>query len=162
MKINESWYEKPSQIRTHEAAGGVVVKESGEGLLVAVIHEGLTAGVLPKGHVEAGESIEQAAVREVAEEAGLSRLKMIEKLGVRERLNFEKTSWKRTHYFLMLAGDAHQKAAPGEHEFRVEWVPLDDFPDLFWPEQTAIVRENAERIRTAVAASERSPTNGHE
>ncbi len=53
-------------------AGGVVVKGEGRGLRVLVIRSSDgTRWVFPKGHVEPGESAEQAATREVREEAGV-------------------------------------------------------------------------------------------
>lgn len=51
-----------------KAAGGVVVEESG--LVLAIYRKGYWD--LPKGHVEAGESLRQAALREVEEETGIS------------------------------------------------------------------------------------------
>jgi 8-oxo-dGTP diphosphatase len=51
-----------------EAAGGVVVR----GGLVALVHRPrYDDWTLPKGKLDAGESFEQAAVREVEEETGL-------------------------------------------------------------------------------------------
>jgi len=54
-------------------AGGIVVRQSGgtrEYLLVQA-RDAQRSWVFPKGHIEAGESPEQTAVREVREEAGI-------------------------------------------------------------------------------------------
>jgi 8-oxo-dGTP diphosphatase len=57
----------PSEI---QAAGGVVVRDDGR---VAVVHRPrYDDWTLPKGKLEAGESFEEAAVREVEEETDLS------------------------------------------------------------------------------------------
>ncbi len=53
-------------------AGGVVVRRKGQGVRVLIIKS--SSGIrwlFPKGHVEAGETGEQAAMREVREEAGV-------------------------------------------------------------------------------------------
>lgn len=58
------------------SAGGVVVDQSGLRLRVVLIGKRDRANrlvwSLPKGHVEEGESLAEAAVREVAEETGLT------------------------------------------------------------------------------------------
>jgi len=54
----------------HERSAGGVVVRGGEILLIALA--GGQRWQLPKGHLEAGESAEQAAVREVREETGVS------------------------------------------------------------------------------------------
>jgi 8-oxo-dGTP pyrophosphatase MutT (NUDIX family) len=65
---------------------------------------------IPKGHVEPGESIEQTAVREVAEETGLTNLRLGERL---DKLHFfyrreGKLIFMTTHVFLMQAkGDTN-------------------------------------------------------
>ena len=56
----------------HTHAGGIVVRNRGgrrEFLLVSASRS--AAWVFPKGHVEAGETLEETAVREVGEEAGV-------------------------------------------------------------------------------------------
>ncbi len=65
---------------------------------------------IPKGHVEAGESVEQTAVREVAEETGMKQLRLGVKL---DKLHFfyrreGKLIFMTTHVFLMEAlGDTN-------------------------------------------------------
>lgn len=63
--------------RREESAGGVVVRHTPAGPLFLLIRDPYHNWGLPKGHVEAGESAESAARREVAEETGLSGLELI-------------------------------------------------------------------------------------
>jgi 8-oxo-dGTP pyrophosphatase MutT (NUDIX family) len=54
------------------AAGGVVVREAGEGIEVLVVHRPrYDDWTFPKGKAEPGESDEDCALREVEEETGL-------------------------------------------------------------------------------------------
>jgi 8-oxo-dGTP pyrophosphatase MutT (NUDIX family) len=81
---------------------------------------------LPKGHVEAGETAEDAAVREVAEETGITG-SVVAPLGtidfwfVAEGRRIHKT----VHHFLLLAESGELSAEDVEVE-QVEWVPLDE------------------------------------
>jgi len=61
------------EIATTYAAGGIVIRESpAHGFEVAVIHRpGVEDWTLPKGKLEAGETLEECALREVLEETGL-------------------------------------------------------------------------------------------
>ena len=87
-------------------------------LYFAVVGEGDLSGyVLPKGHVEPGEEIETAARREIEEEAGLSDLRLLGELGVRERMDFRKTGWKKTHYFLYLTEQADGRPTDPNHDY---------------------------------------------
>ena len=69
----------------YRAAGGIVQNENGHVLLIErlVMRDGdLTHEVrLPKGHVEAGESDAQAALREVCEETGYCGITITRDLG---------------------------------------------------------------------------------
>ena len=60
-----------AQANYHTAAGGVVVASDKKGMLVALIKSKYGDWVLPKGHVEKGESFEGAAAREIREELGV-------------------------------------------------------------------------------------------
>ena len=145
MQIDDRWYTRPPGVPAHDSAGGIVVRLGDAGVEVALVREGPhSAFVLPKGHVEAGERLEQAARREIAEEAGIRNLTLLAEMGVRERLDFERASWKRTHYFLFAASGAVGRLDPSP----AAWFPLDALPPMFWPEQRALLEQERVRIET--------------
>jgi len=101
--------------------------------------------LLPKGHVEEGETLEQAALREVAEEIGLTNVRIVKLLGVKERASFDGKEGKTIYYFLMKAeGEDFQKDPKVTWE--VVWFPLDELPDFFWPDQKALILEHFHQI----------------
>lgn len=142
-----------SKLRTERAvsAGGVVwrrVADQIEVLLCGRPAERLWA--LPKGTPEPGETIEQAALREVREETGVT----VETDGVvgdikywfsrpQDGVRYSKT----VHHFLMrpTGGD------PGlhDHEFdEVRWVPVGEALKLMsYPNEVRIVRQAIDLIR---------------
>src|SRR3990172_4657996 len=147
MQIDDAWYRRPPGIGTHDSAGGVVVRPEGETVLVALMREGGRESYsLPKGHVEPGERLEDAARREIEEETGIRGLVLLGPLGVRERLDFERASWKRTHYFLFLGGAPAPEAGAA-----AAWFPLDALPPMFWPEQRELLLTEREGINASVA-----------
>jgi 8-oxo-dGTP pyrophosphatase MutT (NUDIX family) len=154
--IDDSWYEKPAGAREQEAAGGVVVRAVDGRAHVALVREGPgLAYVLPKGRLEAGESPEAAARREIAEEAGLTDLTLVADLGSRERFDFRKTHWKRTHYFLYRTRQVEGRPTDPHHAYVLHWFPADALPELFWPDQAALIAEHLARIQ-ALAAGQRA------
>lgn len=145
--IDDSWYHRLPGIPEEVSAGGVVVRWQSQQLYVALIQEqGAAVYVLPKGRLEPGESIEQAAYREIAEEAGLFDLKLLADLGFRERLSFSKRRWKKVHYFLFLTDQVEADTARLEVGNQLAWFPLNQLPDLYWPEQKALIDFNRDRI----------------
>jgi ADP-ribose pyrophosphatase YjhB (NUDIX family) len=67
------------------AAGGVVVDPRGH---VALVRQRARTWSLPKGHVEDGEDVLDAARREIDEECGLTELELVDELGSYTRLGF--------------------------------------------------------------------------
>ena len=147
VTIDSSWYRRPKGVKTRVSAGGVIVRaEQGRGL-VALTREGdWPLFVLPKGGVEAGETLEQAARREIEEEAGLSELELLGYLGTRERLNYTRNRWMTVHYFLFRTRQSTGRPTDPKHTAGVSWFAPDALPSMLWPEQQALIEELAERI----------------
>ena len=73
------------------AAGAIVLRDIGGELKIALVHDSIRdIWVLPKGHVDPGEPLEQAALREVREEVGLEDVQLIKYLGKIVRPSMEK------------------------------------------------------------------------
>ena len=97
---------KPRRPVKHvRSAGGVVYRvESNTYQVLLLMHEN-GKWMLPKGVIEAGETPEEVALREVREEAGISKVRIVADLG-EERYFFywhqDRTYYDKTvHYYLM-------------------------------------------------------------
>ena len=149
--IDATWYRRLPNVPTRIDAGGVVARLDGEAVLVALAREDAwPLYILPKGGVETGESLDQAARREIAEEAGLSELQLLGKLGVRERLSHDKRRWNVVHYFLFTTRQVLGAPTDPEHSYGVSWHPLRALPEMLWPEQLELIRTNVDRIEQLV------------
>lgn len=145
--IDASWYERPEGIRGRTSAGGIVVRLAAGAPVIALAREGdWPLYVLPKGGVEKGEKFEQAARREIEEEAGLSRLTLVDYLGQRERLNFARTRWMTVHYYLYTTDQIEGKPTDSAHHNGVWWFGLDHLPPMLWPEQRDLIEVNLPRF----------------
>ena len=84
--------------RMAPAAGGIVVKD---GKIVSIVRNGIPD--LPKGHIEKGESPENAALREVTEETGIGNLQIVKALPSSWHCYQVGEEWrlKRTYWYLM-------------------------------------------------------------
>jgi len=113
------------------SAGGLVVRRGASGYEALIAEQvdrnsGRRTIRLPKGKIDPGETREEAALREVREEVGLSA-RIIAPLGDVSYVFYERRAGrqvaKRVHYYLMAhaAGEAH--AADGEMA-RVLWCAL--------------------------------------
>jgi len=120
-------------------AGGVVLRD-GRVLLVRAKpapHD----WVLPKGHIERGETPEAAAVREVREEAGVEATAGRE-VGV---LEFEspKSGRVRSVYFLM----RYLRDVPAEEEREIRWCAIAEAVDLIRFENARELIRKASTVR---------------
>ena len=93
------------RVREEVSAGGVVLRRrpEGEPPTYLVIRDSYQNWGFPKGHLEAGETPEQAALREVREETGLEDLRLLAPLGeIDWHFRFRgRRIHKRCHFFLL-------------------------------------------------------------
>jgi ADP-ribose pyrophosphatase YjhB (NUDIX family) len=126
------------------SAGGLVVDLGGEiprgALIGRTDRQGRLLWSLPKGHIEAGETAEQAAVREVEEETGIAG-EIVAELGtidfwfVADGRRIHKTV---RHYLLRRIGGELSDADVEVSEVR--WVPLPQIRgQLAYPDERGLV-----------------------
>lgn len=145
--IDASWYIRPEKVKTRTSAGGIVVRRDGERILVALTREGDMAHyLLPKGGVEKGESLLEAARREIQEEAGISDLTLRDELGARERFDFLKRRWITTHYYLFSTAQIETAPTDESRDYNVGWFDLNALPPMLWPEQRELIEMNRDKI----------------
>ena len=110
------------------SAGGLVVDRSDPVLRVALIgridRRGRLLWSLPKGHLEAGETAEDAAVREVQEETGI-RGRVVAALGTIDYwfVAEDRRVHKTVHHYLLEAFGGQLSDSDVEVD-EVAWVPL--------------------------------------
>ena len=133
------------------SAGGLVVDATGTmGLLIGRIDHKDSTGKrilwsLPKGHIEEGETPEQAAIREVAEETGITS-SITKSLGV---IDFwfmagGKRIHKTVHHFMFteVSGELTPQVTEVDE---VSWFPLAEIVDrLAYPDEKKLIARSAE------------------
>ena len=136
------------------SAGGLVVDLAGHPARAAIIARVNRAGrlewCLPKGHLEAGETPEQAAVREIEEETGI-RGRILDALGTIDYwFSAEgRRIHKLVHHFLLEAtgGTLSIEGDPDQEAVDVAWVPLEELGALLaFPNERRIAREASARL----------------
>ncbi len=113
------------RVERYIAAGGVIV----HGGLVLVLRWPSRDEVrLPKGHVEPGETVREAALREASEESGYLDLEIVTDMG-HQRVAFDNEGRhvvRTERYFLMtLMGRPSRPRGRGEPKFDPVWLNWD-------------------------------------
>lgn len=110
------------------AAGGLVRNEENEILLI--YRRGKWD--LPKGKLDKNESLEECAVREVEEETGVQKARIISPLSITWHTYHEGTHFilKESHWYTMIVlGKQNLVAQEAEGITQIRWVHKDDLPD---------------------------------
>jgi len=133
------------------SAGGLVVDTTGTmGLLIGRYDLKDASGKrvlwsLPKGHIEEGETPEEAAIREVAEETGINSA-ITKSLGV---IDFwfmagGKRIHKTVHHFMFTETGGTLLAQESEVD-EVSWFPLSEIVErLAYPDEKKLIARTAE------------------
>lgn len=132
----------PLSRRSHEnsgteySAGGIVFRKSASGIEIAFLLDPFRKWTFAKGHIEHGESIVGAAIREVKEEMGITRVRVLAPLGKIDWWFQERRSGARSpkgamvhkfaYYFLMqVPANTQLRPQKSERISAVRFVPLD-------------------------------------
>jgi len=116
-------------LRREFSAGGVVIRHARECEEVALVSPRQGIYALPKGHPDPGETLEQAATREVREETGLVA-EPVGKLGeIRYWYRFRGERVLKTVTFFLFR---YSSGSVEDHDDEVVWagwVPLEEAPE---------------------------------
>lgn len=114
-------------------AGGVVLNTDGD---VLVVSQNNDSWSLPKGHVDPGETALEAAMREVAEESGITELTLVKELGTYERYRIGKggvgddTSELKAITMFLFTTTQRDLAPTDIQNPEAKWVSPASVPDL--------------------------------
>lgn len=118
------------------SAGCYLIKNLNDNLQLLVIHKEWPDGkehfVLPKGHIEGDETLEQTARRETTEESGYTDFKLLGYIGSSTyELDWSEIQIKTDHYYLaILQSEDKVKTEPEQYEDGVIvenlWVDLEE------------------------------------
>jgi 8-oxo-dGTP pyrophosphatase MutT (NUDIX family) len=119
-------------------------------VIARVNRAGRVEWCLPKGHLENGETPEQAAVREIEEETGI-RGRVLLPLGTIDYWFSAdgRRVHKSVHHYLLeaLGGTLSIEGDPDQEAIEVAWVPLDELGRLLaFPNERRIAREASARL----------------
>jgi 8-oxo-dGTP pyrophosphatase MutT (NUDIX family) len=128
-----------------KAAGGLVWRRAGDTIAIAIAHRPrYDDWSLPKGKLDAGESWEEAALREVEEETGM-RCRLGDEL---EPVTYQdrKGRDKVVRYWLMEPED-DTDFVPNDEVDQLRWMaPAEAIEILSYPRDRELVQAAAERL----------------
>jgi len=134
--------------KTTISAGAIMLHTIDGQIKIALAHRlrDTKAWVLPKGHVESGETLQQAAIREIREETGISRIQLLTYLGKLERAIAKDGGMlqKTIHYYLAYAFPTNPPERPEEEGFSEPgwFAPGEILPLLPYEQERIFLKEH--------------------
>lgn len=147
---------KKESVTRELSAGGIVFRRSSGSLSFAVMKDSYGKWTFPKGHVEVGEDVEEAAARETLEELGLDQVRLLDYLGKIDiwfRDKFHKKGQlihKDIHYYLFEALEGSElHPDPQEHVYEAKWVSVSKVKKVSsYSDMVPIVQKAVELVKT--------------
>jgi 8-oxo-dGTP pyrophosphatase MutT (NUDIX family) len=141
-------------VRRETSAGGVVVHRGADAVRYLLIRDSYENWGFPKGHVEAGESIESAAQREVIEETGLREVVLCAPLQAIEwQFQFRGERVHKTcHFFLMETRDPETVPQHYEGISACRWTTFEEAQHLVAYDNARGVLRDAHALATRSSA----------
>ncbi|HEV8081718.1 MAG TPA: NUDIX domain-containing protein [Chitinophagaceae bacterium] len=144
INLKKSFFKHFKFIQT---GGGLVKNKSGEILLI--FRRGKWD--LPKGKIDEGETLEECAIREVQEETGIQKLKIVSKINITYHtyIEFGKHILKESHWYLMNAMEQEEFIPQVEEDItEINWVKKEDLKKYITNTFPTIVSvlQNVEKI----------------
>ena len=122
-----------------ESAGGII--KGPDGRIVLVCQHG-NSWSFPKGGVEEGETLLQAAIREIDEETGITELQLVKELGSYERYSIgkdgvgETMEWgMRKRTLFLFTTDQHALNPRDDEVTEARYVSLDEAAEMLTHEK---------------------------
>jgi 8-oxo-dGTP pyrophosphatase MutT (NUDIX family) len=141
--------------REEVSAGGIVFRRDGERTFYLLIRDSYRNWGFPKGHLEAGEATEQAALREVGEETGLGELSVrapIETIDWEFRFRGRRIH-KTCHFFLIETPDRRTSPLRSEGITACRWASFEQAVRLIaYDNARAVLRQARELLVSATGS----------
>ena len=141
---NLIWNSIKNFFHFQRAAGGIILKNNS---ILSIFR--YNRWDFPKGHVEADETDEETAIREVTEETGIDKLFIINDLGYTYHIFPYENHFalKETHWYEMRT-ESNKKPIPQTEEsiLQAEWIPLQNIDTILQNTYPPLV-ELIEKIR---------------
>lgn len=140
------------EVLREPTAGGIVYRKKGKNIEILLIQDAKDRWTIPKGHIEEGEEAKDTAAREIKEETGLQKLRVLNWLG---KINFryrrqQSLVLMTTDIFLVEALGDTNKLKPEDWMNGIKWFSSQDALDKIEYEDIGkIILLGLNRIRKA-------------
>lgn len=119
------------EVLREPTAGGIVYRKKDQKIEILLIQDAKDRWTIPKGHIEEGEAAKDTAAREIKEETGLEKLRVLSWLG---KINFryrrqQSLVLMTTDIFLVEALGDTDKLQPEDWMNGIKWFPANEALD---------------------------------
>lgn len=140
------------EVLREPTAGGIVYRKNGKDIEILLIQDAKDRWTIPKGHIEEGEQAKDTAEREIKEETGLEKLRVLNWLG---KINFKYRRQQSlvlmtTDIFLVEALGDTNKLIPEDWMNGIKWFSVKEALDkIEYEDIEKIILLSLKRIRKA-------------